>query len=148
MLVLMMLLLADFFGVRDVSWVSHQLIDGFQGVAGRISEQTTHKHDGVATALCRRAGRSNTAKAPRHSEAATTFARWLLAFREMIAQCGACRVIPAHAVDATGRRSGSRTQINARQWRTVRRRNKDWSRNQLRQICCAAVDVAACQIGI
>src|SRR6266496_2005499 len=36
MLVLMMLLLADFFGVRDVSWVSHQLIDGFQRFAGRI----------------------------------------------------------------------------------------------------------------
>src|SRR4029077_10138429 len=82
MLVLMMLLLADFFGVRDVSWVSHQLIDGFQGIAGRMSEQTTHKHDGVATALCRRAGRSNTAKSPRYTEAATTFARWLLAFRE------------------------------------------------------------------
>ena len=31
---------------------------------------------------------------------------------------------------------------------SVRRRTKDWSRNQLRQICCAAVDVAACQIWI
>src|SRR6476469_9974332 len=104
MLVLMMLLLADFFGVRDVSWVSHQLIDGFQGVAGRISEQTTHKHDGVATALCRRAGRSNTAKAPRHSEAATTFARWLLVVPETFAQRCACCVIPAHAMDTAARR--------------------------------------------
>ena len=60
----------------------------------------------VATALCRRAGRSNTAKAPRHSEAATTFARWLLAFPEMIAQCGACRVITAHAMDTTAGRRG------------------------------------------
>jgi len=36
MLVLMMLLLADFFGVCDVTWISHQLIDGFQRLAGRI----------------------------------------------------------------------------------------------------------------
>src|SRR6266481_2836688 len=109
MLVLMMLLLADFFGVRDVSWVSHQLIDGFQGVAGRISEQTTHKHDSVATALCRRAGRSNTAKAPRHSEAATTFARWLLAFPKNLSQRCARGVIAAHAVNSASRRSGRRT---------------------------------------
>src|SRR6476661_6091238 len=100
MLVLMMLLLADFFGVRDVSWVSHQLIDGFQGVAGRISEQTTRKQDGVAAALCRRAGRSNTAKAPRHSESATTFARWLLGFPEMITQGRARGVIATHAVNS------------------------------------------------
>ena len=102
----------------------------------------------VATALCRRAGRSNTAKAPRRSEAATTFARWLLPFPENLAQRGARGVIPAHAVDAAARRSGSRTQINARQWRAVRRRTKDWSRNQLRQVRCAAVDVAAGQIRI
>src|SRR5437667_100956 len=37
-LVLMMLLLDDFLGVRDVSWVSHQFIDGFQWLAGRISQ--------------------------------------------------------------------------------------------------------------
>jgi hypothetical protein len=37
MLVLMMLLLADFLGVRDVSWISHQLIDGSQRFTGRIS---------------------------------------------------------------------------------------------------------------
>src|SRR5262245_14584776 len=36
MLLLMMLLLTDFFGVRDVSWVSHQLIDGCRGLFGRI----------------------------------------------------------------------------------------------------------------
>src|SRR6478609_2430839 len=129
MLVLMMLLLADFFGVRDVSWVSHQLIDGFQGVAGRISEQTTHKHDGVATALCRRAGRSNTAKAPRHSEAATTFARRLLAFRENFAQSQSCRVITAHAVDTTARRRGSRTQIYPTQRRAIRSCTENRSRN-------------------
>ena len=41
MLVLMMLLLADFLGVRDVSWISHQLIDGSQRFTGRISMQTT-----------------------------------------------------------------------------------------------------------
>src|SRR6266699_6856246 len=117
MLVLMMLLLADFFGVCDVSWVPHQLIDGCRRFAGRISEQTTHKHDGVATALCRRAGRSNTAKAPRHSEAATTFARWPLLLGENFAQCGACSVKTTHAVDPAARRSGSRTQINAAQWR-------------------------------
>src|SRR5882724_5951566 len=113
MLSLMVLLLADFFGVRDVSWVSHQLIDGFQTSGGRMSEQTTHKHDGVATVLCRRAGRSNTAKAPRHTEAATTFARWFLAFRENFVQRQSCRVIPAHAVNATSGRSGRRTQINS-----------------------------------
>jgi hypothetical protein len=32
----MTLLLSDFFGVRDVTWISHQLIDGFQRLAGRI----------------------------------------------------------------------------------------------------------------
>jgi len=31
-----MLLLSDFLGVSDVSWISHQLIDGFQTFAGRI----------------------------------------------------------------------------------------------------------------
>src|SRR5206468_8654485 len=36
MLLLVTLLLDDFLGVRDVSWVSHQLIDGFQRLAGRI----------------------------------------------------------------------------------------------------------------
>src|SRR4029450_6495999 len=39
MLFLMMLLLADFFRVRDVSWVSHRLIDGSRTFAGRISQQ-------------------------------------------------------------------------------------------------------------
>src|SRR5436309_8912502 len=62
-----------------------------------------------ATALCRRAGRSNTAKAPRHSEAATTFARWLLVFRENFAQGRARCVIAAHAVNTASRRSGRRT---------------------------------------
>src|SRR6266513_1496918 len=37
-LVLMMLLLDDFLGVRDVSWISHQFIDGFQWLVGRISQ--------------------------------------------------------------------------------------------------------------
>src|SRR5439155_16103421 len=36
-LVLMMLLLDDFLGVRDVSWISHQFIDDSQRPAGRIS---------------------------------------------------------------------------------------------------------------
>src|SRR6266550_4697767 len=36
-LVLVVLLLDDFLGVRDVSWVSHQFIDGSQRSAGRIS---------------------------------------------------------------------------------------------------------------
>ena len=67
---------------------------------------------------------------------------------EDVVQSSASCVITAHAVHTAARRRGSRTQINARQWRTVRRRTKDWSRNQLRQICCAAVDVAACQIWI
>jgi len=31
------LLLSDFLGVRDVTWVSHQLIDGSERPAGRIS---------------------------------------------------------------------------------------------------------------
>src|SRR4029077_10475121 len=145
MLVLMMLLLADFFGVRDVSWVSHQLIDGFQGVAGRISEQTTHKHDGVTTALCRRAGPSNTAKVPRHSEAATTFARWLLAFRENFAQSQSCRMIPAHAVNAAARRRGSRTQIDPRQRRAIWSCTENRSRNSLHQVRCAAGDFTAGQ---
>ena len=57
-------------------------------------------------------------------------------------------MIPAHAMDAAARRSGSRTQINARQRRTVRRRTKHWSRNQLCQVCCTAVDVATRQIWI
>jgi hypothetical protein len=30
------LLLSDFLGVCDVSWISHQLIDGFRVFAGRI----------------------------------------------------------------------------------------------------------------
>src|SRR2546430_8737369 len=38
MLVLMMLLLTDLFGVRYVSRISHQLIDGSQGLAGRVSQ--------------------------------------------------------------------------------------------------------------
>ena len=37
----MMLLLADFFGVCDVSWVPHQSIDGFQTSGGRIFMQAT-----------------------------------------------------------------------------------------------------------
>src|SRR5436190_10449990 len=37
-LVLVMLLLDDFLGVRDVSWISHQFIDGFQRPIGRISQ--------------------------------------------------------------------------------------------------------------
>src|SRR6266513_1305374 len=37
-LMLMMLLLDDFLGVRDVSWISHQFIDGSQRLAGRISQ--------------------------------------------------------------------------------------------------------------
>src|SRR6266480_1489870 len=37
-LVLVMLLLNDFLGVRDVSWISHQFIDGFQRPIGRISQ--------------------------------------------------------------------------------------------------------------
>jgi hypothetical protein len=51
----MMLFLADFFGVRDVSWVSINLLTGFKGLLVVSTEQTTRKHDGVATALCRRA---------------------------------------------------------------------------------------------
>src|SRR5436309_15308935 len=39
-LVFMMLLLDDFLGVRDVSWISHQSIDGSQRPAGRISQLT------------------------------------------------------------------------------------------------------------
>jgi hypothetical protein len=34
-----MLLLANFFGVRDVSWVSHQLIDGSRRLAGCMSQR-------------------------------------------------------------------------------------------------------------
>jgi len=30
------LFLSDFLGVRDVSWISHQLIDGFQTLPGCI----------------------------------------------------------------------------------------------------------------
>src|SRR6266436_3771366 len=37
-LILMMLLLDDFLGVRDVSWISHQFIDDSQRPAGRISQ--------------------------------------------------------------------------------------------------------------
>src|SRR5215469_16637787 len=40
-LLLMMFLLTDFFGVRNVSWVSHHSIDGFQTSGGRVSIQTT-----------------------------------------------------------------------------------------------------------
>src|SRR5258708_1233230 len=40
MLFFVMLLLANFFGVRDVSWISHQLIDGSRWLAGRML-----KHD-------------------------------------------------------------------------------------------------------
>src|ERR1044072_6662684 len=36
MLLLLMLLLADLLGVRYVSWISHQLIDGSQRFTGRI----------------------------------------------------------------------------------------------------------------
>jgi hypothetical protein len=36
MLGFVVLLLSDFLGVCDVPWVSHQLIDGFQCLAGRI----------------------------------------------------------------------------------------------------------------
>src|SRR5207248_11621594 len=39
MLRFMLLLLSDFLRVCDVSRVSHQLIDGFQRFAGRISER-------------------------------------------------------------------------------------------------------------
>src|SRR5438128_12050452 len=38
MLVLVMLLLRDFLRVRDVAWISHQLIDDSQSRVGRISE--------------------------------------------------------------------------------------------------------------
>src|SRR4029077_507711 len=44
MLFLMMLLLADFFGVRDVSWVSHQLIDGCRRPSGCISRRNCSRH--------------------------------------------------------------------------------------------------------
>src|SRR5262245_22282251 len=44
MLVLMMLLLTDLFGVRDVSWISHQLIDGCRGPFGCISRSNC-SHD-------------------------------------------------------------------------------------------------------
>lgn len=47
-------------------------------------EQTNHMQeaislirDVVATALCRRAASGNNARAPRHSEAATSFMTWL-----------------------------------------------------------------------
>src|SRR5262245_65505534 len=36
MLGFVMLLLSDFFGVRYVTWIAHQLIDGFQRLVGRI----------------------------------------------------------------------------------------------------------------
>src|SRR4030095_14778996 len=39
MLFLMMLFLANFFSVRDVSWVSHQLIDGSRRLAGCMSQR-------------------------------------------------------------------------------------------------------------
>jgi hypothetical protein len=35
----MMLLLEDFLGVRHVSWISHQLIDGCQRCFGCISQE-------------------------------------------------------------------------------------------------------------
>src|SRR6266487_194720 len=38
-LVLMMLLLDDFLGVRDVSWISHQFKDDSRRPAGRISKK-------------------------------------------------------------------------------------------------------------
>src|SRR4030095_12174451 len=38
MLFFLMLLLAYFFGVRDVSWVSHYLFDGSQRLVGRMSQ--------------------------------------------------------------------------------------------------------------
>jgi hypothetical protein len=44
-LVLMMLLLDDFLGVRDVSWVSHQFIDDSQRSAGRISRSHFVKNE-------------------------------------------------------------------------------------------------------
>src|SRR5262245_29884474 len=44
MLLLMMLLLADFFGVSDVSWVSHQLIDGCRRPSGCISRRNYSRH--------------------------------------------------------------------------------------------------------
>src|SRR2546430_1597996 len=42
-LVLMMLLLDDFLRVRDVSWISHQFIDGSQRPVGRISQMRPTK---------------------------------------------------------------------------------------------------------
>ena len=36
MLSFVMFLLSDFFGVCDVTWISHQLIDGSQRCAGRM----------------------------------------------------------------------------------------------------------------
>src|SRR6516164_3853452 len=44
MLILMMLLLVDFFRVCDVSWVSHQLIDGCRRPPGCISRRNCSRH--------------------------------------------------------------------------------------------------------
>src|SRR5262249_2896369 len=44
MLLLMMLLLTDPFGVRDVSWISHQPIDGCRWPFGCISRRNCSRH--------------------------------------------------------------------------------------------------------
>ena len=69
-------------------------------------------------------------------------------FPKIVMQCCARCVITAHAVNAAARRCGSRTQINSINRRAVRRRTENWSGNQLCQIRCTAVDVAAGQIRI
>src|SRR5262245_15867350 len=44
MLLLMMLLLTDLLGVRDVSWISHQPIDGCRWPSGCISRRNCSRH--------------------------------------------------------------------------------------------------------
>src|SRR4029077_5262628 len=105
------------------------LLTGFKALPVVSPSKLLINMTGVAPGLCRRAGRSNTAKAPRHSEAATTFARRLLAFRENFAQSQSCRVITAHAVNAAAWRRGSRTQIDPRQRRAIWSCTENRSRN-------------------
>src|SRR5215472_6412366 len=83
MLLLMMLLLTDFFGVRDVSWVSHQLIDGCGRHSGRISRHNCSHHQKGET--CSRRGRTFNRATPQAQRSIFPGLFFLLTFLRMSA---------------------------------------------------------------
>src|SRR2546427_9357553 len=64
------------------------------------------------------------------------------------AQCGAGRMIAAHAVDSPAGRRGRGAEINPLQRRGIGGQTHNWPREELPQILRAARDVAANAVGI